>query len=983
MKIPFKRIVSLACVLAMCMAVLPTGTLADEPVSGSVSSSVVTSDVTGAAQQPDADVVTDPADGTPAPDSTPVPDSTPAPADDGAPAAPTANGPAAQIGDVTYETLDEAVKAAADGAVIELLGDATTEGLNLSKDLTIQAAEGLTTKPTLTFTKYGIALWGKALTFRNIDVVMTGIGSTPYTAEWSWMAICASKNASLSLDNVVMTMDATGVTNNPHAIYFCSNNKLNLENGTVLTIRNYPQDALEWDGGDGGYNVNITDSTFISDHNRSGFTGTFYATITNSQVDVINSLGNGSNGSHFIIQDSTINFNDNGSHGLSAGELRIDHSTVTTTGNKGMGIAVNNNLSVTNQSVVTVSDNASNASYGYAGVRLYNDCSFVIDGTSQVYINNNHNTGLYVRRGNLNVAEGAVLEITGNVVSNMLLDGYGGGLYVGYGNNYDPTVTLPAGVKLYNNHSLSGGDDIYVSEGVNGPSLTFGKVGTDWVLDGDPDCTDAIDGWYDDSETARWNAHDSTALHMEELTGFDAATGLKTVGPLTYLKAAHGLMDLTLQPADITIYMGGGNGYEGVADSDGSISGSNSLPEPGYYLTLPDSVNKVLEDAGLTVSGEQPADLSAYISLYALDDAGEVAGSWQLARYGNTHSAALGKYIYAITPVGDTNPFRLTFTDVNDPTNVFDSDSFQPSQEGALHQQYTMNIYQELLAAGKVVARLTLPDSSYTYSFQISSLPGSLDIRYVTGDQDSVVTPAYDSVEEASAADDPNKTALDNAYMVRGENTKFFINGSSVDVTESEDFAQVSLLFDDVITASTTEGMADYATQLRDQAIEQVDQSFDNLKYEAKYLDLVDANNGNVWLTPSEDVTVYWPYPEGTDANTTFYLVHFVGLDREMDNADIAADINSAEKVVVPVTTDAYGISFQTDSFSPYVLLWNGKAEEPGTPATPTATPTPTAGPVGTPATGDAAPVVLFGGAALLAALSLTTLVVLRKRYNH
>lgn len=173
MKIPFKRIVSLACVLAMCMAVLPTGTLADEPVSGSVSSSVVTSDVTGAAQQPDADVVTDPADGTPAPDSTPVPDSTPAPdstpvpdstpapADDGAPAAPTANGPAAQIGDVTYETLDEAVKAAADGAVIELLGDATTEGLNLSKDLTIQAAEGLTTKPTLTFTKYGIALWAR------------------------------------------------------------------------------------------------------------------------------------------------------------------------------------------------------------------------------------------------------------------------------------------------------------------------------------------------------------------------------------------------------------------------------------------------------------------------------------------------------------------------------------------------------------------------------------------------------------------------------------------------------------------------------------------------------------------------------------------------------------------------------------------------------------------------------------------------------
>ena len=140
----------------------------------------------------------------------------------------------------------------------------------------------------------------KTLTFKGIDVVMNGVGSTPY-GEWTWMTICASKDAVLALDNVNMTMDATGSTGSPHAIYFCSNNKLNLTNGSVLTIKNYQNDALEWDGGDGGYNVNITNSTFISDHNRSGFTGTFYATITNSKVDVVNSLGNGSNGSHFIL----------------------------------------------------------------------------------------------------------------------------------------------------------------------------------------------------------------------------------------------------------------------------------------------------------------------------------------------------------------------------------------------------------------------------------------------------------------------------------------------------------------------------------------------------------------------------------------------------------------------------------------------------------------------------------------------------------
>lgn len=113
----------------------------------------------------------------------------------------------AQIGDVTYPTLDEAVTAATDGATITILKDCTTEGLNLSKNLTIAGLDG--TKPTINFTKYGIALWGKALTFENCNVTMKGIGSTPYTAEWGWMTICASVGASLSLNNVDMTMDAT------------------------------------------------------------------------------------------------------------------------------------------------------------------------------------------------------------------------------------------------------------------------------------------------------------------------------------------------------------------------------------------------------------------------------------------------------------------------------------------------------------------------------------------------------------------------------------------------------------------------------------------------------------------------------------------------------------------------------------------------------------------------------------------------------
>ena len=211
------------------------------------------------------------------------------------------NKPVAKVGDVTYTSLDDAVEAAknTDDAIIDVLADCTIAGLNLSKNLTIQGEEGLESKPTITFNKEGIVLWGKALTFKNCNVEMKCIGSTPYTAEWNWQTICASRDASLTLDGATMTMDGTGTAGNVHAIYFCTNNELNLSNGSELKIENYNQDALEWDGGDGGYNVNIKDSTYTSDNNRSGFTGTFCARIDNSTVNVINSRGNGSNGSHY------------------------------------------------------------------------------------------------------------------------------------------------------------------------------------------------------------------------------------------------------------------------------------------------------------------------------------------------------------------------------------------------------------------------------------------------------------------------------------------------------------------------------------------------------------------------------------------------------------------------------------------------------------------------------------------------------------
>ena len=88
-------------------------------------------------------------------------------------------------------------------------------------------------------------------------------------------------------------------------------------------------------------------------------------------------------------------------------------------------------------------------------------------------------------------------------------------------------------MQLYNNHAKVGGDDI---ENGDGATITFGATGSDWALDGYPDCYHPIDGWYDDSDNTRWNAHAEAVadLHMDLVEPVTSYTNRLS------LKAAHG-----------------------------------------------------------------------------------------------------------------------------------------------------------------------------------------------------------------------------------------------------------------------------------------------------------------------------------------------------------------------------------------------------------------------------------------------------------
>ena len=74
-------------------------------------------------------------------------------------------------------------------------------------------------------------------------------------------------------------------------------------------------------------------------------------------------------------------------------------------------------------------------------------------------------------------------------------------------------MSLPKSAKIYNNHASIGADDIYSQ----GSLITFNEVGNDWYLNGvQGNCTDKINGWYDDSKDLRWNAHGDD-LHIERI----------------------------------------------------------------------------------------------------------------------------------------------------------------------------------------------------------------------------------------------------------------------------------------------------------------------------------------------------------------------------------------------------------------------------------------------------------------------------------
>lgn len=207
---------------------------------------------------------------------------------------------------------------------------------------------------------------------------------------------------------------------------------------------------------------------------------------------------------------------------------------------------------------------------------------------------------------------------------------------------------------------------------------------------------------------------------------------------------------------------------------------------------------------------------------------------------------------------------------------------------------------------------------------------GTLRIRYVSSYEDAsadeLTGPA---VYYTSGTQDEAKTAVEEAGeagVILPEDTKICLNGNKNYEYPADTESQIALFFDTLLPAEPNGDVSAFEEQLAAHAGEK-GQEIDGWQTQYRYLDLVDMNNSNAWVSSSEGSDIFWPYPEGVDKTDEMKLLHFEGLHREyrMEGEDgLGEQIAVSEVTEVRIKKTDTGIWFHVpeSGFSPFVLMW-------------------------------------------------------------
>lgn len=369
------------------------------------------------------------------------------------------------------------------------------------------------------------------------------------------------------------------------------------------------------------------------------------------------------------------------------------------------------------------------------------------------------------------------------------------------------------------------------------------------------------------------------------ITGKGNYAGTKVV---TFKIISWSESQVVVTPAPITIYMGGADGYEHViVDEDtGEIKASSSLPEPGFLFDLPDMLEEALEANGKTITA---------VKFYELVSGKE----WTVAPYVEGSST-----VYRLVPGAGQEPVRVQF--INAQGETVTEDQFDVGRN--VNQELTMTLYK-----GKVGVINAIYDG-VRYSIQLGE--STLTVRGVT-----------DEAQYATVTGDATAPVEGKPAVTAESGTSYTINGSDVSV---ENTSGVALLFDSIIDASgeNRTGLLEDKAEDTMETLDKEPASGNRFAYSFQYLDLVDTNNGNAWVKASKDVTIYWPYPAGTNQDTEFTLLHFEGLHREMDTSEIGdqiANCTVSEVTIVDKTDTHIVLKVGSAGFSPFALVWEEK----------------------------------------------------------
>lgn len=721
----------------------------------------------------------------------------------------------------------------------------------------------------------------------------------------------------------------------------------------------------------GKYGLHISKETSViknctvetSGNNQDGFYSTVPTTLEKTTAKAERNGGEGlylssSSGSQFV--ESTITCNENGANGIEMSTNTTTASTITANKNGKSGIYLKADASFDADSAIVLKENTSNASGKGALYLAGSGKTVTID--ARLDVQDNEQSGIYNPLYKILSKPGVPNTLKLNNGSDTLIKNNGrssGGPEKGGGIYNEGTIEMSKGVKIYDNDAKIAGDDIYNAEGASIELYRVRTMGSDLILtnDGDDnaDNNKGITNWFydgvnkdyqgvfqdssDKGTNHRWekNVYAKMFIMAADYSLADDESQIFTEE--LALKAAYA-PETGIQPVDLTLYTGG-NGYENVNEADNSVQ--NGFPEPGYTVTLPDWMNyDINSDDELSTdlsTWEKGAQMRYYFYEGGEGESEDGYRVWELKKYSAGASSVDGKYVYSLnldssmTPGDDEENYpRLFITD--EKGNVVTSDDFDVSD--AVHKEYTTQVSS--VSANEAGTDTIISNVQYKANEKIVDVDcstelneGKLTVRGISGVQtEGVLTDVADSNKELSQ---------EKPLAVVDEGTEFYINGNQQMITDEE---KAQLLFDEILPEGEDMSNDRRTGWLQEKAEDYSDSEnifeenkIENPSYEFKYLDLVDNENGNVWIKSSTDATVYWPYPEGTDKNTDFVLMHYKGLEREMEYDDVQDAIMNADMEEVKIEKGDNHISFKADSFSPFALVWdsgyeNESSETPG-----------------------------------------------------